>query len=600
MKKTSLFLLLIIQLLLQSISYSQSSNPSYAIQKIQDFEKDKLSINKLNTYLKLQKSSRFKNVSLIEVSNITELIKNDEVIIDLFGETRINTKRLIYQNEEDFIWEGEFSNKGKISLFKENGRIYGQIRKKNKVFDIQYLEDGVATLIEYDMNKLNQLQCATEEKLTSQSLKNNSNKANTRTADDNIRPTVDVLCLYTPAALATGLSVTDVVNTAKNQWLSSQINSNVHPLIRIAGYEELNFIENYGGNDIGQDATELSNNVTAQQLRDQYQADLVILLTDGNYPGVGGVVDEIGPNEDHAYGVVQILTATSTYTWIHELAHLFGARHQNDPAVGEAHGYGWSTGTLAWINRYGTIMHTYESSRERLLYFSNPDITYEGEVTGIDNTNFNTKVINTNGWDLADFRYIPSNMTTMIYGPGLADSGDNLSFSCNIYNGQSPFSYTWAVGRTTVGTSNTLSYTMPTDQDLNLRLSVTGGDGQTASATYFVRNSYEDGGNCTVCPDSLGYDIFYDDIDVDNIERDLLYPNPSSNLVRLKLTDQQSSFNVLQIIDLSGSIKFETQLSEGNYDDQFIELNLDELKPSIYFIKLIGQTNSHSFKFIKK
>lgn len=55
--------------------------------------------------------------------------------------------------------------------------------------------------------------------------------------------TSGVLVLYTPAAYATGMNLTDLAYTAAGQWLTAQINSGVHSNLEIVGVEELNFVE---------------------------------------------------------------------------------------------------------------------------------------------------------------------------------------------------------------------------------------------------------------------------------------------------------------------------------------------------------------------
>src|SRR5690606_17234090 len=99
------------------------------------------------------------------------------------------------------------------------------------------------------------------------------------------------------------------------------------------------------------DVENLHNNATAQNLRNQFEADLVVLLTNGAwYGGFVGLAEAFGPAEDDAYAIVQVLHATSSLTFAHEVGHLMGGKHQQcsiflnggcDDTLGDAHGYGF-------------------------------------------------------------------------------------------------------------------------------------------------------------------------------------------------------------------------------------------------------------------
>lgn len=103
--------------------------------------------------------------------------------------------------------------------------------------------------------------------------------------------------------------------------------------------------------DIFFDVDVLANSSIAHSLRDQYQADLVVLLTDGNYGYAAGVVTEIGPNESTAFAIVEVDCATANLTFAHETAHLFGGLHQNDPDGIYEHGYYFNTGWWPFRNK---------------------------------------------------------------------------------------------------------------------------------------------------------------------------------------------------------------------------------------------------------
>lgn len=561
-------------------------------------------------FQRLKQSDDFLSVTLIEVEGLEQAIGKESptfALPNISGKIIANTKSIDYSTNNNFTWNGTFHN-GEAFIVHENGRTYGQIRNNGAVFDIQHLGNNYAILIEYNMDKLNQIDCGfqdnTNEKTNGKSSESdksgNEHQENQTARSAGSSPLIRALVLYTPNAQATGLNMSDLANTARGQWVTAQINSSVQSNLEIAGVVSLNFVENSGGNNISQDVQALRNNINAQQLRDQYEADIVLLFTDGNYGSIAGVVADIGPVEDDAYAIVEVANATSTITFAHEAAHLFGARHDSDPTPGDAHGHGWKDGFWPFIDKYGSIMRVRESGRERVLYFSNPYRTHKGEATGVLNTRFNARVLNVNGQIVEDFRYTQPDFTVSISGPGSANDGDALSFFSSTYNGQPPYTYTWKAdignGYFTVGSSSTLNYTMPTDKDLDISLTVTDGNGQQATDYTFVRNLFLDGGPCTECPDNLDSFVEGTNIISDQI---LLFPNPTSNLLKIMLPTSfvESSFT-FQITDLKGTIISEK--SNIRNKQQLQTIDLSKLKQGMYVLRVTGNGTKQTIKFIKK
>ena len=498
------------------------------------------------------------------------------------------------------------------------------------------------------MEKLNQMNCAAEEdNHTMEVIESDGAKksdgarhgpsdisAARASGSSSASPLVRVLCLFTPAAKATSTNLENLANTARAQWLTAQRNSAVRTNLQIVGVKELNFIETKrnrnqsGFKIIDADADRLKNDVMAQKLRDQFEADIVMLFTNGDYPDVAGIVSEIGPLEDDAYGIVQVANATSTMTWVHEVGHLFGARHQlsQDNTPGDAHGHGWQTGALWWVKRYGSIMRTREANRSRVLHFSNPNKKHAGKATGESGKSFNARVINTNGWQVCDFRYTRPDVVVKIYAnSGLANDGDRLSFSSSVTNASNPIIYRWQAntgrGYYNVGSSHSLSLIMPTDKDLYVRLVVTDKEGRTDTDVGFVRNSHLDGGGgnggsrngggresggggrpCTACPDSIVFDLSTEEVQTEILDDTLflLYPNPSSDFIEIAFRDNLSDFESAQIINLSGALLSEFLLNDQDRESSVLTIDISSLRQATYLIKLTGQDRTRFFKFIKK
>ncbi len=569
-------------------------------------------------FQKLQQTDNYLSVNLIKLEDLEQGLRAESVTFDLpglSGKAIAKTRNIDYSTENDFMWNGTLS-KGEAIIVHEKGRTSGQIRTNGTVFDIQYLENGYIALIEYNMKKLNQMGCAVMDK---QSKQGNS-KLSGIDVDEGYttemlhaagpNPLVRALVLFTPAAEATGMNMTDLANTARGQWLTAQLNSNVVANLVIAGVEELAFDENDGGNNIFQDIQALRNSIDAQQLRDQFEADIVLLFTDGDYPGVGGIVAEIGPVDDEAYAIVQVANATATMTFAHETGHLFGARHQlgADNTPGDAHGHNWETGSWFWKDEYRSIMRTYDADMERVLYFSNPGVTHVGEATGVTGTSFNARVINVNGQVVEDFRFTQPDFTVSIFGPGSGNEGDALFFTSSVSNGQSPYTYQWQAntgsGFYTVGAGSTLNFTMPAD-DLDISLTVTSANTQQDTDFHSVMNLYLGGGGCTVCPDSTALDYSGPEENLNKqvlgLEESLLFPNPSSNQLQIILPEKIEGSIILQIVDLNGTVFFENTTNGNTTSKQRLQtISVAGLKQGIYLVKIIGNGTNQSMRFIKE
>ena len=128
--------------------------------------------------------------------------------------------------------------------------------------------------------------------------------------------------------------------------------------------------------------------------RDNYRADQVILLVDSmDFCGLAWCGN--GSDPDRAFNVVQ--WNCTTYTFPHEIGHNQGCGHdrENGSCGFRSYGFGWRfTGNNGV--QYRTVM-AYEPGT-RIPYFSNPDVRYQGQPTGVPignpNEAHNASVIN--------------------------------------------------------------------------------------------------------------------------------------------------------------------------------------------------------------
>ena len=123
--------------------------------------------------------------------------------------------------------------------------------------------------------------------------------------------------------------------------------------------------------------------------RNQYGADMVAMLISHTNGGICGIAwlmgdTEIDPSfEQYAFSVTNTGCATGGFTFQHELGHNMGCHHDHDNAGGSP-AFPWSYGHRFDGNdavQYRTIMSYAPGTR--ISHFSNPNVLYQGQPTGV-------------------------------------------------------------------------------------------------------------------------------------------------------------------------------------------------------------------------
>jgi hypothetical protein len=211
---------------------------------------------------------------------------------------------------------------------------------------------------------------------------------------------IDVLVVYTPAARAAAGGATGIqalIATAVAETNVGYLNSGVVQRLRLAGAQEIAYTE--FGNTLYDISTDLGRVAgtsdgymdSVHALRDAVKADVVALLVSGynNPSGACGVAYLMAGNNPgfapNAFSVVEKDCATGYFSFGHEIGHNMGLNHARVDPVGTgafpySYGYKWGTSP----NAYRTVMAYAPGTR--ILHFSNPNITYGGNPTGLATT----------------------------------------------------------------------------------------------------------------------------------------------------------------------------------------------------------------------
>ena len=216
---------------------------------------------------------------------------------------------------------------------------------------------------------------------------------------------IDLMVVYTAKAKSNAsgqagieTKIANAVAMANQAYINSQIDMQLN----VVYTGEINYAET------GNMSTSLSDLTgsydgkmdAVHALRNQYGADQVVLITaDANYCGIGYVMTYPGVSfAPYAFSVVHDDSAyacLSNNTLAHELGHNQGNQHDRDSASSPgafAYSYGYR---LCQTGGFRTVMSYACTGGNRVSYFSNPNVLYNGMITGTATENNALSMTNT-------------------------------------------------------------------------------------------------------------------------------------------------------------------------------------------------------------
>ncbi|WP_179957676.1 M12 family metallo-peptidase [Exilibacterium tricleocarpae] len=125
----------------------------------------------------------------------------------------------------------------------------------------------------------------------------------------------------------------------------------------------------------------------AGSLRNSTGADLVGHITDNSGDGLCGRVNAIGGGQSNGFFVTRYIC--TNFTFVHEIGHLFGARHDNDPTTTP---FAFGHGFVNSGRNFRTVMAVSSNPQPRIGFFSTDDQTFNGGALGNSSFSDNERV----------------------------------------------------------------------------------------------------------------------------------------------------------------------------------------------------------------
>ena len=482
----------------------------------------------------------------------------------------------------------------------ENGKTYGSFTFNKQAYQLYALQNSTSILMEIDQTIPDK--CASFGTIGKQSNSTipvpEATYSNQRRAA--CQEPMRVLVLYTAQGAAAVPDINQVATLSIEQYNTaldnSAIGGTLNNRLQLAGVVPFySFTESADPNG---DQANLRNNANAQALRNQYKADIVVLLIKLYDNGTRGTVGQntnypdgfnIPAQNSTAYALVSASYSSrqNYFTFAHEVGHLLGGRHNTDtnsnPSYTHGHVIEFKRDPLQ------TIMGT--ESIDRLLNYSNPNVSvwglvqttpfnaYGDQPTGSVNLANVAKRIGEVSPTVVEFRESANSLFGTVSGPNyISQSGTNTwEF---VYGCKTISSTQWRISNdgfnygAVVGSSET--YTQYVNSSNNglmlLWCHATASDGSVFDARAYVTV-----GVCAGCREAN------EDASLSEVS---LYPNPAVNELTVSFILPKEATTVIDLIDAYGRTTKTVHLGKLEVGYQEKTLGVSDLNHGIYLCRI--------------
>lgn len=423
----------------------------------------------------------------------------------------------------------------------------------------------------------------------SKSIVLNEMNRETRTEVPSTTPVIRVLILFTNSSLSLMdgegspykqmlLKAYKAVNEANESFYNSQVNA--HLELAYLGNTSYNESNTSWINTMLRFSTNGDGYLDeVHTLRNKYKADVCVLFL--NEPSACGLSQTIKAVDYTAFCMVYPYSeCLEKFTTIHEIGHLVGCRHNlyaDTTLTPYKYGHGLSpyrpdNGLTHWrtMMAYENQWCPSNTACRRILYWSNPNITYNGMETGTTTYENNARVWNERASTVSAFR-------TKDYNIALTSSSNNASSLYENYEASHNIStnngYEVQAGQTV---------DMAAANEIRLLPNTHIKSGSTFRAS--IRSNADD----NTYPQFVNSRHLSNTI-AQNESRISVFPNPVTNVLTVRSTEV---LQLVRIYDLNGQCLLQTAETQ---------INVSMLPAGLYL--LMAQTSSDESlqtKFIKQ
>lgn len=579
-------------------------------------------------------SAYFLTSQSVEIADFQALLNADTLDFNLPDSTGTYraVKKLEYIETNyhyDYLWAGQIENEfpGYIMLIQKDSMIGGFVQIRDKTFFIIPL--GFNEGLFMQSNHLNFMGCGKVSVEPETTIDPCEVEYNTCSAE------VHVLMLLTPEYLTfiSGLFNSFQQHIILYASLESAnlafINSDI-PNKRIR-YSFVNYslpspLQFFG---MSADLDILTVDPVANELRDNYRADIVCMLVGLDYFFPAGLAGPGWSDSDKAYSIVQApFMFAPNWTITHEISHIMRADHNTEENCGGcgfgsdedncSHGLQFAPSNAGDDKTPNMTLHgiMQEINDNRLINFSNPDILFNGIPTGTINAN-NAKTIRNGACIVADYRSPNAFFTAFLFPPQQVCEDDGTFYINGGANeaappliGHPPFTYSFsATGSncfiTSVNSNGAVAdidfVDIPGPSSITVNLVVTSSDGGIAKTSKTIMlvdclNNNNDPSSLIINSESFRNKLLSNSTKQNQVSESgyQVFPNPASNTINL-LVPRDKQNVILEILDSTGKVLLKIK----DNSQSLIELNITKFPNGEYILKVIDEEGTKAFKVIK-